>query len=67
MAALVVYVRELGGISLIAMLRALVVEPTLLVAVTIYVPAAVTTVGVPEITPVEVFKLIPNGKEGLTE
>ena len=49
------------------MVSVLLVVPPLFVVVTVYALAAVTTVGVPEITPVEVFKLIPDGKAGLTE
>ena len=64
---MVVYVRELGATSFTEIVRVLVVVPPLFAAATIYVPEAVTVVGVPEIIPVAVFKLIPNGKAGVTE
>ena len=42
-----------------------VVLPPLLVAVMVYVVAALAAVGVPLMTPVVVFKLKPAGKAGL--
>ena len=61
------YVRELGATSFTVIVIALVVVPPLFVAVTVYVPGVVIIVGVPEITPVDVFKLRSDGREGLTE
>jgi hypothetical protein len=44
-----------------------VVEPPLLLAVTVYSVADCTVVGVPEITPVVVFIVNPVGNVGLTD
>jgi hypothetical protein len=41
--------------------------PEILVAVIVYVLALEVTVGVPDITPVEVFKDKPAGKDGLID
>ena len=47
--------------------NAFVVDPPEFVAVTVYVALAVAELGVPEITPLLVLKLSPEGKLGLTE
>ena len=50
-----------------AIVNTTLVLPHELVAVTVYVAAAVAVVGVPVISPVLVFKLKPAGRVGLTE
>ena len=45
-------------------LKVLVVLPVALVAVTVYVVASATTVGVPAKVPVDVLKVIPAGSVG---
>src|SRR5262245_13629619 len=62
----VVYWRFVGGPTLIVMLTPAVVKPAAFVAVTVYVAAAVTTVGVPEMTPVVVLSVSPAGSAGET-
>ncbi len=61
--------RPLGATTaaLTVMLTPPVVLPAEFVAVTAYVAVAATVLGVPEITPVEVLRLRPGGREGDTE
>ena len=51
----------------IVMLTPTVVLPAAFVAVTVYTAVAATALGVPEMMPVEVFKLRPDGRSGDTE
>jgi hypothetical protein len=49
------------------MLTPVVVLPAEFEAMTVYVAVAAKAVAVPEITPVEVFRLRPSGRAGVTE
>jgi hypothetical protein len=60
------YVRPVGGASVTVIWIVVVVEPLAFDAVTKYEVLADTVVGVPETTPVEVFRLSPLGRAGLT-
>jgi hypothetical protein len=53
--------------SLTVMSTVVVALPPVLVAVTVYVAVEVIAVGVPEMTPVEVSKDRPAGREGETD
>ena len=56
-----------GSAGFTVMVKTALLLPPAFVAVTVYVPVAVTAVGVPEITPVLVFMDNPAGSDGLTE
>ena len=62
-----VYDSALGAMSFTVIDTPKVVDPPVLVAVTVYVASAVTAFGVPVIAPVEVFNERPAGSEGATE
>jgi hypothetical protein len=62
------YLRFVGGMSMTDSVKLPVVEPPPLVAVIVYCLAGDdSTVGVPLITPVASFKIIPAGKTGVIE
>ena len=57
-----VYESKVGAVSFTVMTTSKEVDPPELIAVTVYVELPEITEGVPEITPVAVSKLNPNGK-----
>ena len=57
---------DAGAASLTTMVTVVVALPPVLVAVTVYAAEDVITVGVPEISPVEVSKMRPVGRLGET-
>jgi hypothetical protein len=59
--------KRVEGSGLTVMLTLAVVLPPVLLAVTVWLAIAVTAVGIPEMMPVEVLKLRPVGKAGVTE
>lgn len=56
-----------GVASLTVMVRVAVSVPPVLVAVMVYVAEGLIVVGTPVMTPVDVSRLIPAGREGETE
>lgn len=58
------YVMEDGATSLTTTVMVVVPLPPVLVAVTVYVAEEVIAVGVPEISPFEVEKVRPAGRDG---